>query len=237
MITQTDKNVITQTNKKKNNRHKAKKGNPSVKLSEMAQSDRDAIVEDVKKLIKAKENGQTNVQLKNEIIRLHQIIIDGHLQDVVAERCGEESLRKVFTMARSLRRREKKKKDKQLLLGKEDSDYKKLDNKLRIQWLGWFKGKFGSIIKNKKEKDMYAAVRKAAYYLNFVELQEVCQTEDEFNKNGLVRCLKIAINFKFFNPTHLTPKRKKTTQDSYITTGSPHITRKEWGSPFRPARG
>ncbi len=246
LIPTTDNHLITQTNKKKKRHHKVKKDDTHACLSDIAPSDKTAIVEDVKKLIESRESGQTNAQLKSEIIRLHRVIVEGHLQDVVIEGCGKEGLKKVLGMARSIRRSEKKKEDKQRLSGKGDSEYKKLDSTLRNKWLEWHKGKFKSTANNKTRKQLYNAVRKAANYLNFVELQETCVSEEQFYRNGLDCCYKIAVNWKFFNLTPTSsstpkkkssPKRRKKTQDSYITSGSPHVTKKVWGSPYKPARG
>lgn len=72
-------------------------------MSEFEQSKRATLVEDVKKLIEARESGQTNAQLKCEVMRLHKIIVDGNMQDTVIEECGKESLRKVFTTSRNSR--------------------------------------------------------------------------------------------------------------------------------------
>jgi hypothetical protein len=241
-----EQNVTTQISNEEDNPQKGKKNDAITHLNEVEQSNRAAIVEDVKKLIEARESGQTNAQLKSEIIRLHRVIVEGHLQDVVIEGCGKEGLKKVFGMARSIRRSEKKKEDKQWLSGKGDSEYKKLDNTLRNKWLEWHKGKFKSTANNKTRKRLYNAIRKAANYLNFVELQEACVSEEQFYQNGLDRCYKIAVNWKFFNPAPAAsstpkkkspPKRRKKTQDSYITSGSPHVTKKDWGSPYKPARG
>ena len=234
LISQTGEQLPTKAVKKKNKHRKKKEIVKDVNLSQNDQSDLAAIMEDVKKLIEAREGGQTNNQLKDEIKRLHQIVIDGQLQDVVVEAVGKEGLRKLFTMARSIRRREKKKEDKQCLSGKSDSEEKKLDNKLRKKWLRWFVGMYGLNGKHDMEKQMYKAIQKSAYYLNFVELQNECSTDAQFYQNGLACCYKIAINLKIYKPA---PKRRKKTQSSNTITGSPHITRKDWGSPFRPARG
>lgn len=243
LISQTSEQLPTQTVKKKNKHRKRKETVKDVNPSQIDPSDRAVIVEDVKRLIEARESGQTNSQLKSEVTRLYQKIVDDHLQDIVIEECGEESLRKVFTMARSLRRAVKKKEDKQSLSSKGDSDYKKLDNTLRNKWLEWFKRKFGSVVKNKTEKQLFDALGKAANYLNFVELQEACISEVQFYQNGLGHCFQIAKNLNLikFKPSTpkkgSTPPKRKKTQNSYLTSGSPHVTKKDWGSAYKPARG
>jgi hypothetical protein len=239
-----EQNLTTQTSNEKNNPQKEKKGDAITHLNEAEQSNRAAIVEDVKKLMEAKATGKTREQLKSEIIRLHRVIVESHLQGVVIEGCGKEGLKMVLGLARSIRRREKKKGDKKWLSGKGDSDYKKLDNALRNKWLEWFKRKFGSTVKNKTEKQLYEALMMAANYLNFVELQEACISEAQFYQNGLGHCFQIAKNLNFIKlkpPTSKkksTPKnRRKKTQNSYLTSGSPHVTKKDWGSLYKPARG
>lgn len=234
----------TQTSNEKDNPQKKKKDNAITHLNEAEQTNKAAIVEDVKKLMEAKASGQTREQLKGEIIRLHRVIVEGHLQGAVIEGCGKEGLKMVLGLARSIRRREKKKEDKQWLSGKGDSDYKKLDNTLRTKWLAWFKRKFGSTVKNKTEKQLYDALMKAANYLNFVELQEACISEAQFYQNGLGHCFQIAKNLNFIKlktpatKKESTPKkRRNNTQDSYLTSGSPHVTKKDWGSLYKPARG
>lgn len=212
-------------------------------LNEAEQSDRAAIVEDVKKLMEARESGQTNAQLKCEVMRLHKIIVDGNLQDIVIEECGKESLRKLFTMARSLRRLAKKKWDKQWLSEKNDTPDNRLDNALRDKWLQWFKGMYGPNGTTNMDRRLYNAIRKSAFYLNFVELQNECGTDARFFQTGLERCQKIATNLKIYkisNTSNKKPKPKKkrnNTQTENTITGSPHITRKDWGSAYRPARG
>lgn len=229
-----EQSLMLQPKTKESVHREAKKDDANLKLSETEQARRATLIEDVKKLIEARESGQTNAQLKSEVMRLHQIIVDGHLQDLVIEECGEESLKKLFGMARSIRRKEKKKKDKQWLSGKSDSQEKKLDNTLRKKWLRWFIGMYGLNGKCDMEKQMYDAIQKSAYYLNFVELQNECDNDAQFYQNGLARCYKIAINLKIYKPA---PKRKKRTQSSNNITGSPHIIRKDWGSAYRPGRG
>jgi hypothetical protein len=229
-----EQSLMPQPNIKESIRREAKKDDANMKLSEMEQAKRASLVDDVKRLIEARENGQTNGKLKSEITRLYQIIVEDKLQEVVVEGCGRDSLKKLFGMARSIRRKEKKKKDKQWLSGKSDSQEKKLDNTLRNKWLRWFIGMYGLNGKYDMEKQMYNAIQKSAYYLNFVELQNECSTDAQFYQNGLACCYKIAINLKIYKPA---PKRRKRTQNSNSITGSPHITRKDWGSAYRPARG
>lgn len=212
-------------------------------MSEIEQSKRATLVNDVKKLIEARESGQTNAQLKCEVMRLYKIIVDDHLQEIVIEECGKESLRKVFTMARSLRRLAKKKWDKQWLSEKNDTPENRLDNALRDKWLEWFKGMYNPNGVSNMDRRLYNAIRKSAFYLNFVELQNECGTEARFFQTGLERCQKIALNLKIFKTPNNKPKpkqqkkKKKSTQTNNTIMGSPHITKKDWGSPYKPARG
>lgn len=236
-------NGMKHAKKKKHSRHQ-KTVKTVADLDTMIESGRATVVDDVKRLLQAKENGVPHEELVDEIKRLCRVIIDGCMQDAVIEGCGKEGLKMVLGLARSIRRREKKKEDKRWLSGKGDSDYKRLDNALRNKWLEWFKRKFGSTVKNKTEKQLYEALMMAANYLNFVELQETCISEAQFYQNGLGHCFQIAKNLNFIKlkpPTSKkksTPKnRRKKTQNSYLTSGSPHVTKKDWGSLYKPARG
>ena len=236
------RHLIPRPKNEKDNRHKVKKCNTNTDVNKNVEADIVTIVEDVKKLIEARESGLTNAQLKSEVMRLRQIIVDGHLQDIVVEECGKESLKKVFTMARSLRRAAKKKWDKQWLTEKNDTPENRLDKALRDKWLEWLKGMYGPNGATNMERRLYNAIRKSAYYLNYVELMNECGVEARFFQTGLERCQKIAINLKIYktsNTSNNKPKleKKKRTRTNNAITGSPHITRKDWGSAYRPGRG
>ena len=75
LISQPSEQMPTQTVKKKNKYRKRKETVKDVNPSQIGSSDRAAIVEDVKKLIEARESGRTNSQLKTEVMRLHKKIM------------------------------------------------------------------------------------------------------------------------------------------------------------------
>ena len=203
-------------------------------MSEIKQYIQAALVKDVKKLIEAMENGQTSAQLKSEVTRLHKIIVDGNLQDIVIEECGEESYRKVFTTARIIKPKKKGNKKKTKIakdVSDEEKEKKKLNKALRKNWLKWFENKYYLSIQDSR----YYGIRAAAYTLDFVTLRDSTKTAEEFFQKGLSECICVAKKCNYFKES--VENKKEVEYKTYSKKSSPHITRKDWGSPYKPARG
>lgn len=193
-----------------------------------------ALVKDVKKLIEAMESGQATDQLKSEVKRLHKIIVDGNFQDIVIEECGEESFRKVFTTARSLKPKKKRNKKKTIIakdVSEEMKEKKKLNKALRKNWLRWFENKYYLSIQYSR----YYGIRAAAFTVDFVTLRDSTKTAEEFFQKGLSECTSIAKKCNYFKGSE--ENKKDIECKTYNMKSSPHITKKDWGSPYKPARG
>ncbi|MCR5040403.1 MAG: hypothetical protein K6A94_13850 [Bacteroidales bacterium] len=154
----------------------------------------------------------------------------------------EGKLKEIIYDGSKLKKIGKEKWDKQWLSEKNDTPENRLDNALRDKWLEWFKGMYGPNGTTNMDRRLYNAIRKSAFYLNFVELQGECGTDARFFQTGLERCQKIAINLKIYKTSNASnkkpkPKKKNKTQTENTITGSPHVTRKDWGSAYKPARG
>lgn len=85
--------------------------NISVNIVDVIESGNKTVVEDVKKIIAAIEQGQSIEQLKSEITRVHMVVVDGHLQGKVIDECGKDVFLKFCRIVRKLRI-EKTKNDK-----------------------------------------------------------------------------------------------------------------------------
>ena len=68
--------------------------------------------------------------------------------------------------------------------------------------------------------------------LDFIELSKSCKSDAQFYQNGLSDCYKIAKSEDFYKTT-----RRKRVEKNYSLQGSPYITRKDWGSLYKPGRG
>lgn len=192
------------------------------------------VVEDVKRLIEAWEKGQSDDQFKNELNRLYHVIIDGQMEEVVRDECGEEILKKVLGMACKKRRRKKKENERIISLSDKTKKKKEINdsNKEKELWLRWFRRVYGMNGKSSMSDKLYNAILTAAEDLDFVALSRSCKSDVQFHQNGLSECYKIAKSNNFYKTT-----TKKSARKNYSLQGSPYITRKDWGSLFRPARG
>ena len=216
-------------NRKKGRKHVKKKKHGQKKfirtvanIDTMIESGRTTVADDVKKLIKAMESGIPMEELNSEILRLHHVIVDGHMQDLVIEKCGKNDLLLVLKKARNLRKKDEKQ-QKHTLPG---------INTDRHKWLKWFRGKFGINGEMYMTEEVYEAIQIAASSVDFTELLTNSKTISQFYQNGLAECYKIAERENFYQ----SPPKKRVLKN-YVTKSSPHVTRKEWGSLYKPARG
>ncbi len=65
-----------------------------IEIDSIIETDKSTLINDVKQLFAALENGQPVEQFKSEIIRLYHVIVDCHMQDVIIEELGEKCLHK-----------------------------------------------------------------------------------------------------------------------------------------------
>lgn len=197
------------------------------------------VVKDVKRLIEAWEKGQSDDQFNNELNRLYHVIVDGQMEEVVIEGCGKENLKRVLGMAREKRKREKRENERNISLSdktkkKKEKKRKEIkdSNKEKERWLRWFRRVYGMNGKSSMSDKLYNAILTAAEDLDFDALRRSCKSDVQFHQNGLSDCYKIAKSNNFYKTT-----TNKRVRKNYSLQGSPYITRKDWGSLFRPARG
>ena len=217
-----NRNKGTKHAKKKKHNRNQKIVKTVVNLDTMIESGRATVVDDVNSLLNALENGVPIEELKSEILRLHHVIVDGHMQDIVIEGCGKNRLLKVLRKAHSLRSKDEKQQ-------KPSSPGINTD---RHKWLKWFRGIYGFNGKRYMTEVVYDAIVRAASSVDFTEILTNSKTPDQFHQNGLAECNSIAKNENFYQ----APPKKRVPK-SYVSKSSPQITRKDWGSVFRPARG
>ncbi len=113
------------------------------------------------------------------------------------------------------------------VLTKNDTNVKILNDELREKWLKWFKKKNGENSTSPMENELFKAILKAALKLDFVSLKNKSKTDVQFYQNGLSYCFKLA---------EIEPPKKRVKKD-YSIKGSEYITKKDWGSLYRPGRG
>lgn len=212
---------IKHPKKKKHSRHQ-KIIETVADLDIMIESGRATVVDDMKQLISALESGVSIEELKSEVLRLYHVIVDGHLQDIVIEGCGKKKLLNVLKKARNLRSKAEK----------QQKPASPGINTDRHKWLKWFRGLYGFNGKIYMKEEVYDAIQIAASSVDFTDLLAKSKTDDQFHQNGLAECYNIAQREKFYQ----SPPKKRVPKP-YVSKSSPQITRKDWGSIFRPARG
>lgn len=193
-----------------------------VDLDTMIESGRATVVDDVNRLIDALNNGVPIEELRTEILRLHHVIVDGHLQDVVIQECGKNNLLSVLKKARKLRG----------TAVKQNKPMSPGVNTDRHKWLKWFRGVYGFNGKSSMSEEIYDAIQIAASSVDFTEILTNSKTADQFHQNGLAECYSLAKRENFYRE----PPKKRSPKP-YVSKSSPQVTRKDWGSIFRPARG
>ena len=214
-------NSVKPAKKKKNGRHQ-KYRKTVVDIDTMIESGRVTVIDDVNRLTDALNNGVPIEELRTEILRLHHVIVDGHLQDIVIQECGKNKLLSVLRKARNLRSKEIKQQ-------KPASPGVNTD---RHKWLKWFRGVYGFNGKSSMPEEIYDAIQIAASSVDFTDILTNSKTADQFHQNGLAECYSIAKRENFYRESP-----KKRVPKPYVTKSSPHVTKKDWGSIFRPARG
>lgn len=129
-------------------------------------------------------------------------------------------------------RTKKQKKKDETVLTEEDKEKRKLNSAIRDSWIRWFRGMFGMNGKKNMPEKLFNAIMTAASKLDFIELSKSCKSDAQFYQNGLSDCYKIAKSEDFYKTT-----RRKRVEKNYSLQGSPYITRKDWGSLYKPGRG
>lgn len=210
---QTRQKVKKATKDKKEIVSKAKnKSNPSTQAS----TKHIEIVEEVKRIIQAKENGSTIEEMKYYIMRLRHLIVSKKLQNRIINECGRESLLWILYKAKNM-----------------SKSYDSLNSTLRNSWLKWFKENYDAIRKSHlKETSDKEKIQRTSGFVDFVEIMVSSESENSFFLNGLKKCESVAKTKHFYS----SPKPRIESK-TYVMKTSPLDTRKAWGSPYRPARG
>ncbi|MCR4849574.1 MAG: hypothetical protein K5920_12090 [Bacteroidales bacterium] len=173
-------------------------------------------IEEVKRLIEAKENGSTVEELKYDILRLRQIIVSNKLQSKIINECGRENLLWILYKAK-----------------KYSNSRDSLNRTLRDSWVKWFKENYETLRNSHlKEPPYNEKIQRTAGFVDFVEIMESSESENSFFLNGLKKCESVAKTKHFYS----APKQRNENK-TYVMKASPLDTRKAWGSPYRPARG
>lgn len=173
-------------------------------------------IEEIKRIIEAKENGSTVEELKYNILRLRYLIVSNKLQDRIINECGRENLLWILYKAKKIS-------------NLQDS----LNRILCDSWIKWFNENHDVLSKSHLNGMPYnEIIQRTAGFVDFVEIMESSETEKCFFLNGLKKCESVA-KTKYF---YTAPKQRNESK-KYVRKASPHITRKEWGSPYKPARG
>ena len=173
-------------------------------------------IEEVKRLIEAKENGSTVEELKYDILRLRHIIVSNKLQSKIINECGRENLLWILYKAK-----------------KYSNSRDSLNRTLRDSWVKWFKENYETLRNSHlKEPPYNEKIQRTAGFVDFVEIMESSESENSFFLNGLKKCESVAKTKHFYS----APKQRNENK-TYVMKASPLDTRKAWGSPYRPARG
>lgn len=173
-------------------------------------------IEEVKRIIEAKENGSTVEELKYYILRLRHLIVSNRLQNKIINECGRENLLWILYKAKKISK-------------SRDS----LNRTLRDSWVKWFKENYDALRKSHlKESPYNEKIQRTAGFVDFVEIMESSETENSFFLNGLKKCESVAKTKHFYSAPRQTNESK-----TYVMKSSPLDTRKAWGSPYKPARG
>jgi len=183
------------------------------------------LVDDVNRLIEAMGKGEPIEKHKSEILRLRNLILDNQAQNIVIEGCGKDVLSLVLEWGQKLRKYKNKNKSPK-------DPEKEFLNVVRERWLRWFRGAYGINSKDPMSEDLYFAILSAANYVDFAEVLKTAKTDMHFHQNGLAECYSVAKNEGFYK----SPPTKSRKRSAPKESGS-HITRKEWGSAYKPARG
>lgn len=173
-------------------------------------------IEEVKRLIEAKENGSTVEELKYDILRLRHVIVSNKLQSKIINECGRENLLWILYKAK-----------------KYSNSRDSLNRTLRDSWVKWFKENYEALRNSHlKETPYNEKIQRTAGFVDFVEIMESSESENSFFLNGLKKCESVAKTKHFYS----APKQRNENK-TYVMKASPLDTRKAWGSPYRPARG
>lgn len=173
-------------------------------------------IEEVKRIIEAKENGSTVEEMKYYILRLRHLIVSKKLQNRIINECGRENLLWILYKAKKM-------------CHSRDS----LNSTLRNSWVKWFKENYDELRKSHlKETSYNEKIQRTSGFVDFVEIMESSESENSFFLNGLKKCESVAKTKHFYS----APKQRNESK-TYVMKVSPLDTRKAWGSLFRPARG
>lgn len=173
-------------------------------------------IEEVKRLIEAKENGNTVEELKYDILRLRHIIVSKKLQNRIINECGRENLLWILYKAKKISK-------------SRDS----LNRTLRDSWVKWFKENYEALRNSHlKETPYNEKIQRTAGFVDFIEIMASSETENCFFLNGLKKCESVAKTKHFYR----APKQRNENK-TYVMKASPLDTRKAWGSLYKPARG
>ena len=227
-------NGMKHAKKKKHARHQ-KTVETVADLDTMIESSRATVVDDVKRLLQAKENGVPHEELVDEIKRLCRVIIDGCMQDAVIEGCGKHNLLSVLRWGRKATGGVGNKSKKKSKGKKKNRPAPPGEAKDRVKWLRWYRAMYGINGKNEISAELYYAIMVAASSVNFTEILSTAKTEMHFHQNGLAECYSVARKQDpniSYEPPKEERRKKYNPKPSYS-----QITKKEWGSLYKPARG
>lgn len=208
--------------------------NPNKSIGvESLYNDKQESIDFVCNILDALQNGQSEKELANEIVKVKQLIVYYKLQEVVADRYGKDTLLFILKISREINNKKK------------ISETKKWP--LFNDWMSWYNKTYGPLGKKYKKSGSYRALRKVAFSIDYSHYLD----EDNSLKymEILKKCSEIVQNDGWKDPIKRDynktiqvvknrrvkpPKRKKRRRRAYGVNSQ--ITTKECGTIYKPLR-